>query len=190
MVEMSDQTEFVGSYSDLSTDRGFQFEFNCDRCSHAYRTRYKPWTVGSVSSVLDAAGSLLGGMFGSATDLGARARSAGWQKAHDDALAEAVEETRGSFIQCPRCNQWVCRKACWNTPSGLCKECAPDRRAQMSAAQASRSVEEAWAHPKGAEEARGPSEAREGEAMGAACPKCGTPRAVNAKFCPECGTKF
>jgi len=169
---MSDQVEFMVNYSDLSTDGGFQFEFNCDRCSHAYRTRYKPWTVGSVSSLLDAAGSLLGGMFASATDVGERARSAGWQKGHDDAFAEAAEESRGSFIQCPRCHQWVCRKACWNTLSGLCKECAPDRRAQASA------------------EARRLPEAGEGETMGAVCPTCGAPRVANARFCPECGTRL
>lgn len=169
---MSDQAEFMGNYSDLSTDRGFQFEFNCDRCSHAYRTRYKAWTVGSVSSLLDAAGSLLGGMFASAPDVGEQARSAGWQKAHDDAFAEAAEESRGSFIQCPRCRQWVCRRACWNTPSGLCKECAPDRRVEAS--------------PEG----QRLSEAREGGAMEAACPTCGTPRAASARFCPECGAKL
>ena len=145
---MSDQIEFVSNYSDLSTDKGFQFEFNCDRCSNGYRTRFQAWAVGSVSSALDAASSLLGGVFSSAADVGERVRSAGWQKAHDEAFVHSVEEIRGNFIQCPRCSQWVCRKACWNNKRGLCKECAPDMGVEMSAAQASRSVEEVWAHAR------------------------------------------
>ena len=29
---MSEEIEFVSSYDDLSTDRGFQFEFHCPHC--------------------------------------------------------------------------------------------------------------------------------------------------------------
>jgi membrane protease subunit (stomatin/prohibitin family) len=187
---MNGKIEFVSNYSDLSTDKGFQFEFNCDRCSNGFRTRFRPWTVGSVSSVLDAAGSLLGGVFNTAADVGERVRSAGWQKAHDDAFQESVQEIRSSFIQCPRCSQWVCRKSCWNSKRGLCKECAPDLGVEMSAAQASRSVEEVWAHAKMAEEDKKLAEGNWRETIVASCPKCGAPQATNAKFCPECGTKI
>jgi membrane protease subunit (stomatin/prohibitin family) len=187
---MNGKIEFVSNYSDLSTDKGFQFEFNCDRCSSGFRTRFRPWTVGSVSSVLDAAGSLLGGVFNTAADVGERVRSAGWQKAHDDAFQESVQEIRSSFIQCPRCSQWVCRKSCWNSKRGLCKECAPDLGVEMSAAQASRSVEEVWAHAKMAEEDKKLAEGNWRETIVASCPKCGAPQATNAKFCPECGTKI
>jgi membrane protease subunit (stomatin/prohibitin family) len=187
---MSDQIEFVSNYSDLSTDKGFQFEFNCDRCSNGYRTRFQAWAVGSVSSALDAASSLLGGVFSSAADVGERVRSAGWQKAHDEAFVHSVEEIRGNFIQCPRCSQWVCRKACWNNKRGLCKECAPDMGVEMSAAQASRSVEEVWAHAKMAAEDKKLAEGNWRETIVASCPKCGAPQATNAKFCPECGAKI
>jgi membrane protease subunit (stomatin/prohibitin family) len=187
---MNGKIEFVSNYSDLSTDKGFQFEFNCDRCSNGFRTRFRPWTVGSVSSVLDAAGSLLGGVFNTAADVGERVRSAGWQKAHDEAFQESVQEIRSSFIQCPRCSQWVCRKSCWNSKRGLCKECAPDLGVEMSAAQASRSVEEVWAHAKMAEEDKKLAEGNWRETIVASCPNCGAPQATNAKFCPECGTKI
>jgi membrane protease subunit (stomatin/prohibitin family) len=187
---MNGKIEFVSNYSDLSTDKGFQFEFNCDRCSNGFRTQFRPWTVGSVSSVLDAAGSLLGGVFNTAADVGERVRSAGWQKAHDEAFQEAVQEIRPSFIQCPRCSTWVCRKACWNSKRGLCKECAPDLGVEMSAAQASRSVEEVWAHAKMAEEDKKLAEGNWRETIVASCPNCGAPQATNAKFCPECGTKI
>ncbi len=30
---MADVIEFSGSFDDLSTERGFQFEFNCDRAA-------------------------------------------------------------------------------------------------------------------------------------------------------------
>ncbi|OGO12907.1 MAG: hypothetical protein A2Z66_03560 [Chloroflexi bacterium RBG_13_66_10] len=187
---MNGKIEFVSNYSDLSTDKGFQFEFNCDRCSNGFRTRFRPWTVGSVSSVLDAAGSLLGGVFNTAADVGERVRSAGWQKAHDEAFQESVQEVRPSFIQCPRCSTWVCRKSCWNSKRGLCKECAPDLGVEMSAAQASRSVEEVWAHAKMAEEDKKLAEGNWRETIVASCPNCGAPQATNAKFCPECGTKI
>jgi len=187
---MNGKIEFVSNYSDLSTDKGFQFEFNCDRCSNGFRTRFRPWTVGSVSSVLDAAGSLLGGVFNTAADVGERVRSAGWQKAHDEAFQESVQEVRPSFIQCPRCFTWVCRKSCWNSKRGLCKECAPDLGVEMSAAQASRSVEEVWAHAKMAEEDKKLAEGNWRETIVASCPNCGAPQATNAKFCPECGTKI
>ena len=187
---MSDQMEFANNYSDLSTDKGFQFEFNCNRCSNGFRTRFQPWVVGSVSGVLDAAGSLLGGVFSSAADVGERVRSAGWQKAHDEAFAAAVAEMRPNFIQCPRCSQWVCRKSCWNAKRGLCKECAPDLGVEMSAAQASRSVEEVWAHAKMAEEDKRLAEGNWRETIVASCPNCGAPQATNARFCPECGARL
>ena len=43
--------EFTSNYSDLSTNQGFQFEFNCDRCGGGYRSNFKPSATGTVSSV-------------------------------------------------------------------------------------------------------------------------------------------
>jgi len=187
---MGPEIEFVSNYDDLSTDRGFQFEFHCSRCSSGYRTPFKGWAVGTASSVLDAAGSLFGGVFGSAADVGERVRSAAWQKAHDQAFATALTEIKPAFVQCPRCSSWVCRKSCWNTKRGLCKECAPDLGVEMSAAQASRSVEEAWAHAAMAEEDKKLGKEHWRETIRATCPNCEAPLATNAKFCPECGTKL
>jgi len=33
-----DAIEFTRNNSDLSTDRGFQLEFQCDRCGNGYKT--------------------------------------------------------------------------------------------------------------------------------------------------------
>ncbi len=184
-----DAIEFTRNYTDHSTDRGFQFEFQCDRCGNGYKTQFQAWALGNVSGALDAASSLFGGVFGRAADLGERARSAGWQQAWDKALVEAVQQIKPSFVQCPRCSAWVCRKSCWNQSRGLCKNCAPDMGVEMAAAQASRTTEEIWAHSKVAEEDREMLKDESWRAgMRATCPKCNAPLQKNAKFCPECGT--
>ncbi|NLT21158.1 MAG: zinc ribbon domain-containing protein [Syntrophomonadaceae bacterium] len=187
---MAERIEFTRNYSDLCTNKGFQFEFYCDRCGSGYRTRFKPSVTGTVAGVLESAGSLLGGIFNSAADIGERVRSASWEKAHDEAFVEATQELKPDFVQCPRCSSWVCRKSCWNNNKGLCKECAPDLGVEMSAAQASRSVEEVWAHAAMAEEDKKLAKENWRETIRASCPKCEAPLAANAKFCPECGEQL
>jgi len=188
---MSQKIEFTRNYSDLSTNQGFQFEFFCDRCGTGYRTRFQPSTLSTVSNALDAASGLFGGLFGQAANLGERARSATWEKAHDEAFVKAMEELKPDFVQCPRCSSWVCRKSCWNTNKGLCKQCAPDLGVEMSAAQASRTVEEVWAHSQVAEEDREMLKEESWRAgVRATCPNCNAPLAANVKFCPECGAKI
>lgn len=184
---MAENIEFVRNYSDLSTDRGFQFEFHCDRCASGFRTPFHPAASATITEVLDTAGSLLGGIFGRVADVGERVKSAGWQQARDKAFADALEELKPQFAQCPHCAGWVCRQSCWNEKRGLCKECAPDMGVEMSAAQAARSREEVWAHAKMSAEDKKLSESNWRETIVASCPKCQAPLATNAKFCPECG---
>jgi len=183
--------EFTRNHSDLSTDEGFQFEFYCDRCGSGFRTPFQPLVLGRVSNALDAASSLFGGVFGQAANLGERARSATWEKAHDKAFTKAMEELKPDFVQCPRCSSWICRKSCWNVTKGLCKNCAPDLGVEMAAAQASRTVEEIWAHSRVAEEDREMLKEKEWrEGVRATCPACNAPLAAKVKFCPECGAKI
>jgi len=185
------KTEFTRNYSDLSTDRGFQFEFYCDRCGSGFRTRFQPFALGTISNVLDAASSLFGGIFGQAANLGERARSATWEKGHDEAFTKAMEELKPDFVQCPRCSSWVCRKSCWNVKKGLCKNCAPDVGVEMAAAQANRTVEEIWAHSQVAEEDREMlKEKNWREGVRATCPACNAPLPAKVKFCPKCGAKI
>jgi membrane protease subunit (stomatin/prohibitin family) len=188
---MAETIEFTRNYSNHSTDQGFQFEFFCNRCGNGYRTKFKPSMTGRVSGAMNAANSLIGGLFGKAADLTERVRSAGWQKEWDDAFSAASAEIKPSFAQCPRCSDWVCRKSCWNTQKGLCKNCAPDLGVEMAAAQSSRTTEEIWAHSQVAEEDREMLQEKNWrEGVRAACPNCEAPLAKNAKFCPECGTKI
>ena len=99
---MSEKIVFVRNYNDLSTNKGFQFEFCCDRCGTGHRTLFKASVTGTITSVLDTASSVFGGIFGHAADIGERVRSASWEKAHDEAFAEAIQELKSEFIQCPR----------------------------------------------------------------------------------------
>ena len=185
---MDNKIEFTSNYSDHSTDSGFQFEFNCNRCGTGYRTRFQPFAAGTISNALNTASSLFGGILNSAARVGQDVRSSAWQKARDDAFAKAVEEIKPDFVQCPRCSAWVCRKSCWNNQRGLCKGCAPDMGVEMAAAQASRTVEEIWAHSKVAESDRAMLKDESWRAgVRATCPNCNAPLAENAKFCPECG---
>ena len=186
---MSDKIEFTRNYTDHSTDRGFQFEFFCDRCGTGYSTRFLPYTAGTITSALETASSLFGGVFNAAANASQGVKSAGWQKARDDAFVAAMQDLKPDFIQCPRCSTWVCKKSCWNAQRGLCKNCAPDLGVEMAAAQASRTTEEIWAHSKVAEEDREMLKDESWRAgVRATCPKCNAPLAKNAKFCPECGT--
>lgn len=58
---------------------------------------------------------------------------------------------------------------------------------EMAAAQASKSVEEVWAHAAMAEEDKKLATEYWRENIRASCPNCEAPLASNAKFCPECG---
>ncbi len=98
---MSDTIDFNSNYSDESTDKGFQFEFTCGRCNNGTKTRFRPWAVGSVSSALETASSLFGGVFNSAAEVGEHVRSAAWQKAHDEAFQQAVAGGQASVRAMP-----------------------------------------------------------------------------------------
>lgn len=187
---MSEKIEFTRNYNDLSTDSGFQFEFNCNKCGNGYRTKFQTFAAGTISNILDTAGSIFGGIFNSASDVSDRVKSATWQKAKDEAFIKATQEISGDFVQCPRCSSYVCREQCWNTKRGLCKQCAPDLGVEMSAAQASRSVEEVWAHAAMAEEDKKLAKENWRDTIRASCPKCEAPLQTNAKFCPECGEEL
>lgn len=182
--------QFTRKYSDLSTNQGYQFEFYCDRCGNGFRTRFKPSATAAVSNAMDAANNLFGGVFSKAIDLTERMRMSAWEKAHDEAFAQAVEDLKPQFMQCPGCSSWVCLKSCWNNEKKLCNQCAIDMKVEVAAAQSKPDVEEAKAQPQVVKEEQVVIKERsrpEGE--GATCPNCETLLSKTAKFCPKCGTK-
>ena len=178
--------KFVSNYDDRSTERGFQFEFYCDRCGSGYRTRFQASATGLVTEVLDVAGGLLGGLMGSVADAGERMHSAAWERAPDKDFEAAVEEAMPYFKQCRRCSQWV-DDACWNEERGLCYECAPDVEAEFAAAQVEAEVEQGQ---EVAREVQYVTKERFKEKVRGGCPECGANLVPGAKFCPECGAKL
>src|SRR5213075_1699708 len=59
---------FTGNYEDLSTDRGYQFKFFCEKCNNGYMSSFQTSTVGMLGSAARVAGSLFGGVFSSVAD--------------------------------------------------------------------------------------------------------------------------
>jgi len=180
--------EFTRNYKDLSTDQGFQWEFNCQRCGNGYRSKFRPSATGLVSDALDVASGVLGGIFGTAAQVGDKVHSAAWERVHDDAFHHASQEVKPYFIQCPRCNEWICRQRCWNESRGLCLECAPDVAIETAAAQAGVITDQAVAAVRSREYDVKSYVA--GDALRAACPQCGAALSSGAKFCAECGARL
>src|SRR5918997_1461118 len=47
--------KFVRNYDDLSTDRGYQFKFYCDKCGNGFLSNFENSTIGTAGSLLRAA---------------------------------------------------------------------------------------------------------------------------------------
>src|SRR3954451_19984052 len=127
---------FTNNYSDLSSNRGFQFKFFCEKCGNGYMSTFKPNSLGSAAAAAEAAASFLGGIFGRAAQGAEALQSMVAGPQHDSALKDAVEEIRPLFKQCTRCGQWGCEPIRWNKKAGLCESCAPDLDEEIAAAQA------------------------------------------------------
>lgn len=97
--ELNERNEFTGNYEDQRTDMGFRFEFKCDCYGSGYRTRFTPFTTGTITNASGTASNLFGWIFNQATQLGESARSASWQRIKDKAFLEAANELRPQFRQ-------------------------------------------------------------------------------------------
>lgn len=192
---------FVANHEDLSTDRGYQFKFRCDKCGNGFMTQFKPSTLGMAQSLLNVAGSFLGGM-GNLGNAAYEVQRAVGGKVHDAAFAEAVEEARPSFRQCTKCGKWVCAEVCWNAKANQCEDCAPDFQEHLAANQAQAKADAAREQLQNAARqvnyAGGvdmSAEAYVAAPMAASnlapkkitCAGCGAGLAESAKFCGECG---
>lgn len=175
--------EFTDNYQDLSTDKGFQFKFMCERCGNGYMSSYKMSTLGVAGGLLDAASSLFGGVFGRAASGTYDIQRAVGGKAHDDALREAVTEIRPKFLQCKRCGQWICHDICFNDTAHLCKKCAPIAEEEETSLRAE-NVRTQVTNDLFLEENQRMS--AKATAVAEKCPKCGA-KTMGAKFCPQCG---
>jgi hypothetical protein len=205
--------QFVQNYQDLSTDRGFQFKFHCDKCGNGYMTRFQTSTFGVAEAALGIASNLFGGIFNQAHNAEYEIQRAVGGKAHDAALAEAVTEGKTYFHQCGRCGHWICPEVCWNGDAGLCDACAPKFEQEMAAAHAQAKANAARAQlnekagktdyvsnvdmaanavlrapgPLPGSQPVTPAGAPAGVGA-AACSGCGAVLAESVKFCAQCGT--
>ncbi|MEO6324946.1 MAG: zinc ribbon domain-containing protein [Thermoanaerobaculia bacterium] len=175
--------EFTGNHQDLSTDKGYQFKFFCQKCGNGYMSSFQISKIGMAGSALEVASSLFGGIFGGAVSGAYQVQRAIGGPAHDSALKEAVEEIRPLFRQCTRCGQWICEPVCFNKKAQLCEGCAPDLDQEIAAAQAEAAKEQVHEKARSVDwmKARDVS-----TVSGAACPKCHA-NTQGGKFCPECG---
>ena len=179
-------TQFTRNYADRSSDKGYQFEFFCDKCGTGLRSSFQTSKLGVAAGLLRAASSLLGGALGgaaqSADQLKDALRGEGW----DTAFKEAIGEARPRFRQCTRCGHWVCPEVCWNEARRLCKDCAPDLAEEAQALRARVEAEQLGQKMREPEAAL-PAPSSTGSPATSACPHCNAAVAPGAKFCPECG---
>lgn len=193
--------QFVANYDDLSTDKGYQFRFRCDKCSNGYMTRFQASKVGMASSVLRTAGSIFGGWVSSAGYSTYELQRLVGGPEHDAALREAMDEGKAYFHQCTRCGRWVCPEVCWNGKANLCEGCAPNLQEEISAvqAQAKTDVMRGQVHELAAKQnyAEGVDVSKdnyiaapsieERASSTPVCGHCGADVNPSAKFCGQCG---
>jgi membrane protease subunit (stomatin/prohibitin family) len=174
--------QFTRNHSDHSTDKGYQFEFFCDRCGNGFRSEFKASAVGMAGSALRTVGGLLGGFLGSAGHSTYEIERAAQGPGRDRAFREAIDEAKVNFRQCPKCTHWVCG-TCWNAKRMLCYECAPDLDTEIASAQVHTTVEQMREKLREQDLTKNLNLTAEAVAL---CPACGA-RTQGAKFCPECG---
>jgi hypothetical protein len=183
--------QFTANHDDLSTDRGYQFKFYCDKCHNGHMSPFEPSIVGTVGGLFRAAGNLFGGVLGRVGNASYEMQRATGGKAHDDALAKAVAACKQHFKQCTRCGKWVCPEVCWNASAGLCEGCAPDIDEEIAAsrsqAMADAAREQLMSKARSTDYADDVDVRKGSKAPAAlACPACGA-KAGSGKFCGECG---
>ena len=200
---------FTANHQDLSTDRGYQFKFFCDKCGNGYLSRFQTSLTGVAGDILRGVGNVLGGFWSSVGHSSYDIQRAVGGQAHDDAFAEAVGEAKQHFHQCTRCGKWVCPEVCWNAAASLCEGCAPNYEEEFAAQHAHAKAEAArqqlheralqtdytaqtdmraghtYSAPARPSVNPATQAANAPSLVGVACQHCGT--VSNSKFCPECG---
>jgi len=157
------------NYRDLSSggtdlSGGFQFEFSCEHCSKKWRTPFKPYRMGQLSSLLGRVALVFAGLRG-ASRIGGGMADFNTRGAKEDALADVMPQAEQMFKTCPSCNAGVCND-CFSDHAGICTNCAGAAQRQQGG--------------------QGGSESAGRAAGGHACPNCGT-AGDGGRFCPECG---
>jgi hypothetical protein len=175
--------EFTGNHEDLSTERGYQFRFTCERCGDGFMSTYKANTLGVAGSLLRTVGNLFGGLAGNVGNSTYDIQEAIGGPAHDSAFKEAIEEIKPLFRKCRRCGDWMCDTTCWNGNVGMCKQCAPIAEEEEAAIRAEHVRTQVENDLFLEENARMSAKAKQ---VAANCAHCGE-ETLGKKFCPNCG---
>ena len=178
--------QFVANYDDLSTDKGYQFKFYCDKCGNGFLSPFAASTTGTAASLLNTVGGLFGGILGRVGDGAYQIQKAIGGKGHDRAFEQAVSAAKTHFHQCTRCGKWVCPEVCWNGKMGLCETCAPDEKEELAAQQALATAEQIASKVREQNLVQGMDLGTKTSIN--SCPKCGEKSKPGARFCPACGT--
>ncbi len=176
---MAGFTPFTNNYRDLSDENGYQFEFVCDICGSGYRSEFQRSALGSASTLVSGASSVLGGLWG-ASNAARGAKDFMDRGARDEALKKAANEIMPLFTRCPRDSRWV-DETCWNEARGLCISDAPKLAAEMEAERANVEISQMRQAMQGEEVFSGDTSART-----TVCTSCGKP-VGSEKFCSNCG---
>lgn len=175
--------QFTRNNTDHSTDKGFQFEFFCDRCGNGFMSEFKTSATGIAVGALQTASNIFGGIFSQASRGSYEIQRTILGPQHDKAFRDAIDEIKVNFRQCPKCAAWACINTCWNQKRGLCYKCAPNVETELAAAQAQETIAQIREKVQKIDLTREIDITSETTAL---CPNCGAPT-QGAKFCPECG---
>ncbi len=193
---MASLVPFTDNVDDLSTDKGFQFKFHCERCGNGYMSSFQNNMLGMAGGALQVASGLFGGLFGQAANSAYDVQRMVGGPAHDAAMRKAVEEVSPEFNQCPRCGQWVCRTICWNGERHQCVQCAPKMDQEIAAIESEGTIQQlrqkaysGGTDLTGGVQLNSAAAGQKSVAVPALICECGAKIAPGAKFCPECGKK-
>lgn len=182
---MSQMIPFTNNYRDLSNDRGFQFEFVCERCGNGYRSPFQTDKMAVGAAALRSASWMARGRMrnlGYATDRLVNRNTN--SPAKDKALGEAVTAVQGQFRQCRGCGRWACTPVCWNHDVGQCLQCSPSVVDEVARAQAATQVQQIQEKVR---ETDWTQDVDTTTRAVATCPSCHA-STEGGKFCPSCGT--
>ena len=182
---MAAHIPFTDNYQDLSTEEGFQFRFNCERCGNGYMSSYGRNLTDLAGDALRAASNIFGGVFGRAASSSYDVQRLVGGAAHDAALRQAVEEISPMFNQCQRCGQWVCKNVCFNDERDQCVLCSPKMDREITAIESDATINQLRNKAQNVDMTSGVN--LQSAAAPRDCTACGAKVAPGKKFCGDCG---
>src|SRR5437763_15656782 len=94
--------QFTRNHTDHSTDKGYQFEFFCDRCGNGFMSAFETSAAGVAGSALRTVSSLFGGVGGSVGNATYEMERAVQGAGHDRAFRCAGEAGEADVRQGPQ----------------------------------------------------------------------------------------